>query len=68
MFHAFYNNNFNIFRLNRDLICLIPKTKDVNFVKHFRPINLLNYSFKIFSKVLTNRLCPILDRLIGPTN
>jgi hypothetical protein len=38
------------------LICLISKTKDVHSVKYFRPINLLNYSFKIFSKILTNHL------------
>jgi Reverse transcriptase (RNA-dependent DNA polymerase) len=66
MFNDFYNLNFDISKLNRAFICLIPKVKDASTVKEFRPINLLNCSFKIFTKVLTNRLYPVLDRLIGP--
>jgi hypothetical protein len=34
-------------------------------MRKFRPISLLNYSFKIFTKVLTNRFAQILDRLIS---
>jgi hypothetical protein len=34
-------------------------------MRKFRPISLLNYSFKIFTKVLTNRFARILDRLIS---
>ena len=34
-------------------------------MKKFRPISLLNCSFKIFTKVLTNRFAKIIDRLIS---
>jgi Reverse transcriptase (RNA-dependent DNA polymerase) len=44
---------------------LIPKVVDTSSIKYFRPISLLNCSFKIFTKVLTTRLHPILDCLIG---
>jgi Reverse transcriptase (RNA-dependent DNA polymerase) len=64
MFPDFYDHHFDLDRLNRAIICLIPKKQDASYIKYFRPISLLNYSYKIFSKVLTNRLYPILDRLI----
>jgi hypothetical protein len=35
-------------------------------IQNYRFISLLNYSYNFFSKVLTNRLYPVLDRFIGP--
>ena len=35
-------------------------------MKNFRPISLINCSFKIFSKVLTVRLGKIINRLVSP--
>lgn len=35
-------------------------------MKQFRPINLLNCSFKIFSKMLTLRLTSIAQRIVAP--
>jgi Reverse transcriptase (RNA-dependent DNA polymerase) len=66
MFQNFYVDHFDLAHLNRVLICLIPKVKDVIILKNYQPISLLNSSYNFFSKVLTNRLYPILDRLIGP--
>jgi hypothetical protein len=34
-------------------------------MRNFRPISLINCSFKIFSKVLTNRLSKVAQRLIS---
>lgn len=65
MFQDFYDHNFDLSCLNRALICLIPKVKDSSSIKEYRPINLLNCSYKIFTKVLSNRLFLVLDRLIG---
>jgi hypothetical protein len=31
----------------------------------FRPVSLLNYSYKIFTKVLTSRIGKVIDRLIA---
>ena len=41
---------------------LIPKERSM---KKFRPISLLNCSFKIFTKVITNRLASVINRLIS---
>jgi hypothetical protein len=65
--HAFYHNMLDISKLNLDSICLIPKKKDAKLITRFRPISLINCSFKIITKLLTNRLDPLMDNLISPT-
>jgi hypothetical protein len=52
MFQDFYDNNFDLSRLNKALIFLIPKVNDASLIRNFRSISLLNCSYKIFSKVL----------------
>ncbi len=46
-------------------ICLVPKTEGPSKAKDFRPICLLNGLQKIISKVLANRLSPVLQTYIG---
>ena len=41
-------------RLNYRIITLVPKTKESRQIQKFRPICLLNVSFKIITKVLMN--------------
>ena len=51
---------------SQGLITCIPKTgKARNLIKNWRPISLLNTSYKLISSCLTNRLLPILCRLIS---
>lgn len=45
---------------------LIPKKANAESAANFRPITLLNVAFKVISKVLVNRLRPIMCSLIGP--
>ena len=46
---------------------LIPKTgRDLDYVKNWRPIVLLNTDYKIFSKVIASRIKGVLDKLIHP--
>jgi hypothetical protein len=56
MFSDFYEGKLDLFRLNFVMLTLNPKVEDVTKMKLFRPISLLNCSFKIFSKFLTLRL------------
>lgn len=46
------------------MITLIPKIQEANTIRHYRPIYLLNVDYKIFTKVLTNRLVPVANKVI----
>jgi hypothetical protein len=65
VFTDFYNDILDIQRLNYGVITLVPKLKEANNIKHFRPIGLLNIDFKCFTKVLTNRLIPVAKKIIS---
>lgn len=45
---------------------IIPKKEAPKSAADFRPITLLNVAFKVISKVLVNRVRPIMCKLIGP--
>jgi hypothetical protein len=64
MVNDFYLGNLDIARLNYGVITLVPKVKEDNNVKQYRPICLLNISFKIFTKLIMERLTGCVDKLI----
>jgi hypothetical protein len=51
--------------LNSTLITLIPKENEVRTPDKFRPITLCNVVYKIISKVIANRLKPLLPIMIS---
>lgn len=54
-------------QLNQTHIALIPKVKNPTKAAQFRPIALCNFSYKILSKVLVNRLKHLMPVLISKT-
>jgi hypothetical protein len=63
MFRDFHSGNLPLFCLNFGVITLIPKEKEVRRIQQYRPICMLNVSFKIFTKVMANRLESIACRI-----
>ncbi|XP_071741363.1 uncharacterized protein [Rutidosis leptorrhynchoides] len=45
---------------------LIPKIANPTVVTDFRPISLVGFFYKIISKILTNRLLHVIDKVISP--
>jgi hypothetical protein len=51
--------------LNATMITLIPKENEAKTHDHYRPIALCNVVYKIISKVIANRLKPLLPTLVS---
>ena len=66
LFADFHNEDLNLFSLNFGIITLIPKVQEATKVQQYRPICVLNVSFKIFTKVATNRLNNVAQTVVGP--
>ena len=67
MMNDFFLGQLDIARLNYGVITLVPKVTDAKDVKQFRPICLLNVSFKIFTRLLMGRLSSVTEKLISPS-
>lgn len=63
----FYLGMVNLERINWANIVLIPKKPDKEDVRDFRPISLINFSLKIISKILANRLNCVINDLVDST-
>jgi hypothetical protein len=65
LFYEFYMGRLPIHSLNFGVITLLSKITDATRIQQYRPICLLNVSFKVFTKVLNNRILKVIDKLIG---
>lgn len=52
--------------INSTFVALIPKSDSPSSFDDYRPISLCNVLYKIISKIIANRLRPILSRHIAP--
>jgi hypothetical protein len=66
LFNDFHSGTLPLCSLNFGTIILLPKCKEANIIQQYRPICLLNVSFKIFTKVATNRLTSVAQKVINP--
>lgn len=67
MFSDFHDNTLLIYSLNFGVITLIPKKCNAMKIQEYRPICLLNVSFKVITKVLTRQIGSIADKIIRPS-
>jgi hypothetical protein len=65
-FNDFHRHAIDLKRINYGIITLIPKGPDADRIQKYRPICLLQVLFKIFTKVLTIRAIPIMNKVIHP--
>ena len=64
-FDHFYRSSEFELSLNASFLSLIPKKNNALNIKDFQPINLVGSVYKLLSRVLTNRLTTVLDKLIS---
>ena len=62
---SFFNTGVVIFGINSSLMVLIPKVVDAIAIEQFHPIVLSNFSIKIVTKILADRLASIATRIIS---
>ena len=65
--HKQLNSDSILKSINHTFITLIPKVKNPKRVFEFRPISLCNVIYKVVSKVIANRLKPLLNSIISET-
>ena len=64
LYAALFRNELSLQSINSSLIALIPKKDNPIGANDFRPISLLNTSFKILTKLLANRLQQVILSLV----
>jgi hypothetical protein len=67
LFSCLHTRQLELLRLNFGEIILLPKINEAKRIQQYRPICLLNISFKIFMKVATIRLNIVDDHVVRPS-
>jgi hypothetical protein len=67
LFKEFHHGDLPLYSLNFGMIVLLPKCREATKIQQYRPICLLNMSFKIFTKVSTNRVTKVAHKTITPS-
>ena len=64
--HNFFYTGRLAKEINHTLLCLIPKVPNATRVSDFRPISCCSVIYKTISKVISERMKPYLNQLVGP--
>lgn len=64
--HSMWQDHDLIKSINNTLLILIPKVDKPEFINQFRPIALCNTIYKCLTKVVANRIKPLLRDCISP--
>jgi hypothetical protein len=67
LFQEFHNDNLPLYSLNFGTIILLLESREATRIQQYRPIYLLNVSFKIFTKVAANRISQVAQKVISPS-
>ena len=62
---SIFEGNLIPSQVNATFVTLIPKVSNASTLAQFRPISCINTTYKIISKIMTNRMVPIIQRLIS---
>jgi hypothetical protein len=67
LFTQLHMGQLPLYKLNFGVITLLPKKENAIQIQQYRPICLLNVSFKFFTKVATIRISQIIHKVVRPT-
>jgi hypothetical protein len=67
LFFVLHEDQLELFRNNFREIISLPKVIEAEMIHQYRPICLLNVSFKIFTKTTTFRLNSVADQVVRPS-
>jgi hypothetical protein len=67
LFTEFHKGELPLYKLNFGVVTLLPKKENAVQIQQYRPICLLNVSFKIFTKVATIRTSGLIHKVTKPT-
>jgi hypothetical protein len=67
LFADLHAGQLELFCLNFGEVVLLPKVNEAERIQQYRPICLLNISFKIFTKVATIRLNTVAGHVVRPS-
>lgn len=64
MVQDFFAHRISMRELNQTNLVLLPKVDVPESVGHFRPISLCNFSYKVISKIIANRMRSLMPQII----
>jgi hypothetical protein len=62
---SFFESGLLLKEVNTTILTLVPKKPNASFMGDFRPIACWNVIYKCITKILSNRMLPVLDSLIS---